>query len=330
MELRLGCFKSDRTQAFFDGAARIDGVQLHCESAPLVSDIFERMVRHHDFDISELGLTFYLRTLDLDDPPFVAIPVFPARQFRHSAIFINTSAGIEKPADLAGKTVGEFATYGHDAGVWPKGILSDDYGVTPDQCRWLVGGTDWPMRPFDFIPFLHPDAVSVDLAPDGKALGPMLESGEIDALISALVPRAILEGSPKVARLFPDYESEEREYYTRTGIFPIMHTVAVRRDLLEQNPGLARAIYDAFVDSKEQGMQRYRRDRVEQHMEVMIPWFSPLFDRNSALLSEDWWPYGVGANRKAIDTFLRYSYEQGLAQRLRTCEDIFAPELLDT
>jgi hypothetical protein len=329
LKLKLGCFKSDRTQAFFDGSAKIDGVELRCESSPLVSDIFERMLRHHDFDIAELGMTFYLRTLDLPDPPFVAIPVFPARQFRHSAIFINTSSGIEKPGDLAGKTIGEFATYGHDAGVWPKGILSDDYGVTPDQSRWVVGGTDWSMPPFDYVPFLHPGDVSVTLVPD-RALGPMLQSGEIDALISALVPRCILDGSPNVARLFSDYEAIEREYYARTGIFPIMHTVVVRRQLLEQNPGLARAIYNGFCDSKQVGMGRYRHDRVEQHMEVMIPWFTPLYDKNTALLSEDWWRYGVEANRAAIDTFLRYSHEQGLAKRVRTCADIFTPELLDT
>ena len=140
-------------------------------------------VRCRAYDVSELGLTFYLRTLDLDDPPFLAIPVFPNRQFRHSAIFVNTSSGINEPQDLAGKTVGEFATYGRDADVWPKGILSDDYGVTPGQCRWIICGVDRPMEPFCFIPFLHPADVDVTPAPEGKTLGAMLEAGEIDTFL---------------------------------------------------------------------------------------------------------------------------------------------------
>lgn len=220
---------------------RIDGVDAAFEGdrARLVSDIFEGMVRDRAFDVAELGLTFYLRTLDLEDPPFVALPVFLARQFRHSAIFVNTASGIERPQDLAGRTIGEFATYGHDAGVWAKGILSDEFGVTPEQSRWVVGGFDWPMAPFDFVPQPHPANVDVTWAPEGKALGPMLEAGEVDAFISADAPRCVLDGSPKVARLFPDYVPVERDYYRRTGIHPIMHTVVVRKELLDRHPGLA-------------------------------------------------------------------------------------------
>ena len=330
LELKVGCWEYDRTRPLFDGTARIDGVDASFESAPIVSVIFERMVRQHAFDVAELGLTFYLRTLDSDNSPFIAIPVFPNRHFRHSAIFINTSSGIEKPQDLAGKTIGEFATYGHDAGIWPKGILADDYGVTPDQSRWIVGGADRPMAPFDFVPFLHPADVDVTPAPEGKALGPMLESGEIDALMSAVMPQCVLNGSPQVAPLFPDYEAVEREYYARTRIYPIMHTVVIRKDLLAQHPGLARAIYRGFCDAKDIAMEHYRRGRMEQHMDLMVPWFTPLYDKNRRLLPDDWWPYGVGANRTTIDTFLRYSFEQGLSKRRLTCEDIFVPELLGT
>ena len=136
---------------------------------------------------------------------------------------------------------------GHDAGVWPKGILSDEYGVTPDQSRWIVGGLDWPMKPIDFIPHLHPANVEVTWAPAGTDLGAMLEAGEIDALISANVPKCVLSKSPKVARLFPDYIAVEREYYQRTGIFPIMHTVVIRRDLVAQHPDLARTIYRGLL-----------------------------------------------------------------------------------
>ena len=330
LRLKIGFWNYDRTRALTDGTVKIDGVDASFESAQIVSEIFERMIRQREFDVSELGLTYYLRTLDFDDPPFIALPVFPNRCFRHSAIFVNTSSGIEKPQDLAGKTVGEFALYGHDAGVWPKGILSDEYGVTPNQCRWIIGGLDWPMAPINFIPLPHPANIDVTLAPEGKELGEMLETGDIDALISADVPKCVLNRAPQVARLFPDYESVEREYYGRTGIFPIMHTVVVRKELLAQHPSLAQRIYQGFCDAKGVAMEQYRTGMIFNNMGVMIPWVSQLLDEDCRLLGDDWWPYGVEANRKTIDTFLRYHYEQGLSQRRLTCEDIFVPELLGT
>ena len=330
LKLKVGCYHYDHTRALFEGIVKIDGVDASFEGATIVSEIFERMVRRRGFDVSELGLTYYLRTLDFEDPPFIALPIFPNRNFRHSAIFINTSSGIRTPRDLAGKTVGEFALYGHDAGVWPKGILSDEYGVTPDQCRWIIGGTDHPIPPFDWIPQPHPANVDVTHAPEGEALAPMLEAGEIDALISVDVPRSVLDHSPRVARLFPDYEAIERAYYRDTGIFPIMHAVVIRKELLAQRPGLAMAIYRGFCDSKEVSARQYREGARKQHMGIMIPWFSQLFDENRRMFPDDWWPYGVEANRETIDTFLRYSFEQGLSKRRLTCEDIFVPELLGT
>ena len=330
LKLKFAFWNYDRTRALADGVVKFDGVDAAFDSAPIVTEIFERMIRKREFDVSELGLTFYLRTLDFDDPPFLALPVYPNRCFRHSAIYINTSSGIEKPQDLAGKTIGEFAVYGHDAGVWPKGILSDEYGVTPDQCRWIVGGLDWPLPPVDFIPRPHPSNVDVTTAPEGKDLGKMLEAGEIDALISADVPQCLLNGSPRVARLFADYEPVEREYYRRTGIFPIMHAVVIRKQLLSQHPGLAKTVYKGFCEAKQAAMKRYEKGVIFNNMDVMFPWFSHLIEEDRGLFGNDWWPYGVEANRKAVDTFLRYHFEQGLSKRRLTCEDIFAPELLGT
>jgi 4,5-dihydroxyphthalate decarboxylase len=157
----------------------------------------------------------------------------------------------------------------------------------------------------------------------------MLESGEIDALISVDVPRALLAGSRKVARLFPDYETVERDYYRRTGIFPPMHIVAVRRELAGRSEVL-RSVYQAFVEAKHLAEQRYLDDAPKQHMSLITPWFSSLFEANRRLLGDDWWPYGLAANRNAVDTFLRYHHEQGLSQHLMTSQDIFVPEFLDT
>lgn len=329
IELDIGFHNYEHVRPLMDGTVPIPGVNARFHTAWIVSDIFERMIRNHEFGVAELGLTFYLRTLELDDPPFIALPIFLARQFRHSAIYVNRAGGITSPRDLAGKTVGEFAIYGHDAGVTAKGLLADEYGVTLDQCRWVIGGFDWPMAPFDFVPQTHPAGVEVGVAPDGKALGPMLEAGEIDALISADVPKCVIEGSPHVARLFPDYQPVERDYYRRTGIFPIMHTVVIRRDLIQRHPGLAQTVYDAFCQAKDIVTQEYRNGRILNHIDVMTPWISTLYDDNRRLFGEDWWPYGVAANRTALDAFLRWHAEQGLSRRLQ-CEDLFVKELLDT
>jgi hypothetical protein len=253
LQIDIGFHDYGHVRPLIDGTVGIEGVDATFHTERIVSDIFERMVRHREFGVSELGLTFYLRTLDLEDPPFIALPVFLVRQFRHSAIFVNTSSGIDSPHDLAGKTVGEFATYGHDAGVNAKGMLSDEFGVTPDQCRWVMGGFDWPLA----------------------------------------------------------------------------HTVVIRCDLAAARPGLAESVYQAFCEAKDLAMQQYRTGRIFNHMDVMMPWISGLYDDNLSLFGEDRWPYGVAANRTAVDAFLRWHHEQGLSKRRLTCEDIFAAELMN-
>ncbi|MEW2518439.1 4,5-dihydroxyphthalate decarboxylase [Actinacidiphila alni] len=326
--LRIATYAYEHTAALLDGRVPIDGVDATFETAPLVSDIFRRTVERR-YDVAEYGLTYFLRTFDLDDSPFLALPVFPNRNFRHSAVFVNTAAGIEQPRDLAGRTIGEFAMFGHDPGVWMKGIFSDEYGLTPGQSRWVVGGTDHPVPAFDWIPQPVPAGVDVRHAADGETLGAMLESGEIDALISVDVPQALLNGSTKIARLFPDYETVERAYYRRTGIFPAMHIIAVPRELATR-ADLMLALYRAFDQAKQLAQDTYRRGALKQHMGVITPWFSSHFEENLELLGDDWWPYGLAANRTVLDTFLRYHHEQGLSRRLLTSEDIIVPALLDT
>ena len=262
MKLEIGFGDYDRTRVMSDGSISIDGVDATFHTYRIVSEVFEAMIRRRAFDVAELGMTYFLRTMDFDDTPFFAIPVFPSRCFRHSAIYTNVERGIDKPEDLAGKTVGEFALYGHDAGVWPKGILSDEFGLKPDQCRWITGALDWPLKPIDFIPHVHPKGIHITQASPDRDLGEMLATGEVDALISADVPKCILHKSPKVARLFADYEVTEREYYQRTGIFPIMHTVAVRRDLAKQHPDIVQAVYRGFCAAKDAVRERYTRGMI--------------------------------------------------------------------
>ena len=328
-KLDIAFWNYDRTRPLADGSVKIDGVDATFHTARIVTEIFEGMIKDHTYDVSELGLTYFLRAMDADDS-LVAIPIFPNRAFRHSAIYVNTTKGIEKPSDLAGKTIGELALYGHDAGVIPKGILSDEYGLKPSQCRWIVGGIDFPLNPLDFVSHPHPADVDVSVAPKDADLGKMLESGEIDALISADIPTCVLQKSANVARLFNDYEAVEREYFKRTRIFPIMHTVVVKKELAAEHPAIVKAVYKGFYEAKDAATEQYAKAMTFNNMATMIPWLTQLVGEDRDLLADDWWPYGVEANRKAIDTYLRYHYEQGLSKRRMTCEDIFVPYLLDS
>lgn len=329
LSLKVGTYRYEHTEPLFDGRVSIDGVDAELVTSPLISDIFQQMAAG-ELDIAEYGLTYFLRSFDTEESPFLALPIFPNRNFRHEALFVNVDAGIDEPEDLVGKTVGEFALWGSDPGVWMKGILAEQYGVTPNQMRWIIGGTDHPIPAFDWIPLPVPDGVEVQHAADGQTLAAMLEAGEIDALLSVDVPQAVLDGSTKkIRRLFPDYPAVERDYYQRTGIHPMMHTVAIRRELVDE-PGLVESVYRAFEEAKTIVQDRYRNEAAKQHMGVITQWFSPLFAQNRALFGEDWWPYGLRRNRKAVDAFLRYHHEQGLSQRLLTSEDIIVPQLLDT
>jgi hypothetical protein len=330
LKLEIGFGDYDRTRVMVDGSVKIDGVDANYHSYRIVTEVFEAMVRERAFHVAEVGMSYFLRTMDFDDPPFLAIPVFPNRCFRHSAIYINVNSGIRKPEDLAGKTVGEFAMYGHDAGVWPKGILSDDFGLKPEQCRWIIGALDWPLKPIDFVPQPHPAGIDIKTALKGADLGAMLEAGQIDALVSADVPKCFLEKSPKVARLFPDYVATERAYFQRTGVFPIMHTVVVRKELAAECPDILHAVYKGFCDAKDTVQEQYKKGMIFNNVATMMPWFSKLIDEDLALLGNDWWPYGLAANRKTVESFLRYHFEQGLSKQRLTCEDIFVPALLQT
>jgi hypothetical protein len=319
----------DRTRALAKGKVKIPDMEATFHSAPIVTEIFEGVVRGR-YGIGELGMTYFLRTFEGTESPFIAIPVFPNRAFRHSAIYINKASGIKKPEDLNGKTIGELALYGHDAGTMSKGMLMEEHGFKPETCKWIIGGLDWPMKPIDFVSRPYPRNVQVADIQQGKELGAMLEAGEIDALISADNPKCILENSPKVGRLFEQYPTVERDYFRRTGIFPIMHTVVIRKDLLAHTRELATAVYNSFCDAKKDAVKAYEHGRIFNNMDTMFPWFSHLTVQDRDALGSDWWPYGIEANRKPLEAVLRYNHEQGITSRLFKVEEIFVPELLNS
>ncbi|HEY3919740.1 MAG TPA: hypothetical protein VGL83_18265 [Stellaceae bacterium] len=328
LNLKLALWNYDRTRALMDGSVKPEGVALQFESAQQVGLIMERMVRDRAYDVAELGFTYYLRTLELAGAPFIAIPVFPNRIFRHAAIFVNTKRGITRPQDLAGRKVGELHRYGHDAGIWSKGVLSDEYGVAPKSMIHFVGGMDGLNEGVDWAPFNPPPDVQIHPLKPGRGLDAMLEAGEIDALFSAWVPPSLMKGSQNVARLFPDYETVERDWYRRTRIFPAMHTVVIRRDLYEKNRWLAKSLMQAFDAAKKRALDHYRFTETFMGAPFMTPWLPALLEKNRALMGADPWAYGVELNRKTIETYLRYHAEQGLSKRVWKVEELFAPECL--
>jgi ABC-type nitrate/sulfonate/bicarbonate transport system substrate-binding protein len=328
LRLRLGCWSYDRTRALMDGSVKPEGLELQFESADQVGQIMERMVRDRAYDAAELGLTYYLRTLELAGAPFIAIPVFPNRIFRHSAIFVNRASRIERPQDLAGRKVGELHRYGHDAGIWAKGVLADEYGVNPRGMTHFVGGLEKTGADADWAPFRPPPDLRINRLSPGQGLDAMLEAGEIDALFSAWLPPSFISRSPNVARLFPDYEAVERDWYRRTGVFPIMHTVVICRDLYEGNRWIARALMQAFEAAKERAIEQYGRTETFFGAPFMLPWLPALIEKNRALMGDNAWQYGLEPNRKTLETYLRYHSEQGLSSRSWRLEELFAPECL--
>jgi len=328
LKMTFACQNYDRIGPLIERRVRAEGIDLSYESLPPWFT-FPRMVGGREFSASELGLTIYCGTLGLETPPFIAIPVFLSRTFRRSAIYINTNSKISRPQDLAGRNIGEAFLFGHDGAVWPRGILQDDYGVEPQSCRYFIGGVDKPAAPWTWVPFAPPATMQVEHIGPERSLDAMLESGEIDALYSAITPPSILRKSANVRRLFEDAEADERDYFRRTGVFPIMHLVVIRRDIYEANRWVARALYDAFRKAKDEISNLYYNSfggRI--HLLLMIPLLTELVERNRAMMGDDPWPYGLEPNRKTLETFLRYLQEQGVTKRRLAPEELFAPETL--
>jgi 4,5-dihydroxyphthalate decarboxylase len=326
LDLTLACWNYDRTAALKDGSVKPDGVNLRYLTT-FPAETFLRMVKFREFEVSELGFKFYVSSLFQDPPPFIAIPIFPLRLFRHSCIFVNSEAGIATPRDLVGKKIGEPFAYGHDAAIWARGALSDEYGVPPAGCSYHVGAVDEATRR-DFAPFPPSKEIRVENIAPGQTLDAMLESGEIDAMYSAITPPSFLKGSPRVRRLFTDYERVERDYFAKTGIFPIMHVVVIRRDVYDRNRWLAQSLTRAFKEAKEKALRAYADNTTYMNAWTGIPWLTSHLEENKRLMGADPWPYGVAPNRVAIDAFLRYHQEQGLSPRRLTADEIFAPETL--
>ncbi|MEK7341793.1 MAG: ABC transporter substrate-binding protein [Candidatus Binatota bacterium] len=317
--LTVACGDYDRTKALQDGTVQPEGIRLNY--LPLqAEEIFWRMGGHQEFDASEMSLSNQITMVSRGNAPFVAIPVFPSRFFRHSCVFINTESGIKGPQDLKGKKVGA-PEYSITAAVWIRGMLQDDYGVKARDMEWLVGGQEETGRKERVTLKLPPEIKVSPIAPD-KTLNGMLESGEIHALISARAPSSFVKGSPKVRRLFPNYKEVEMDYYKRTKIFPIMHVLVIRRGLYEQHPWVARSLYKAFCEAKERAIKAMH---VSNTLACTLPWLFAEIEQLKQIFGPDWWPYGIEPNRQLLETLIRYMGEQGLTDRPVKVEELFAP-----
>lgn len=318
LNLTLALGDYDRTQALKTGAVKPEGVELNILTLG-PEEVFYRMGRFREFDAAEFSLSTYTIRRGRGEA-LIAIPVFPSQMFRHSSIFVRAGAGIAEPKDLRGKRVG-VPKYHMTAAVWIRGILEDEYGVAPREMLWFEGGEGAKVKEVDVT--LPPD-VRLQLVPGDKNLGDMVAAGELDAFIGARRPAAF---GTRVHRLFPDFRAAERVYYEKTGIFPIMHTVVLKAELVEEHPWLPRSLYTAFAEAKQLA---YRRLHDTAALLTSLPWQVAEAEETRALMGDDPFPYGVARTRKTAETLAGYSFRQGLAPRRLTMEDMFVPSTLDT
>ena len=312
----------DRTRALIDGSVQIDGVEPTCMTLP-PEEIFFRALRHAEFDICELSLSSFTVKTAQGGGPYVGVPAFVSRMFRHTSIWVRTDR-IKKPEDLKGKRVG-LPEYQLTANVWARAVLEEDYGVKPSDIHWIRGGIEDSDRP-EKITISVPKDVRLDNAPAGKSISRLLADGEIDGFIAPRPP-SLPRNTPNVGWLFPDPAATASDYFKRTGIFPIMHLVGVRRTLVEQHPWLPGAVYKAFSQAKDKAIDMLADPSASK---ATLPFLEERVAQARALMGDDFWPYGLEANRKTLEAFLRHHHSQGLSARLVKPEELFHPGTLES
>jgi 4,5-dihydroxyphthalate decarboxylase len=323
LQLSIAVRDYDRTRPLSDGLVQVDGVDpIFMALDP--EEIFFRAFRRAEFDICELSLSSFTVKTAHGTCPYVGVPAFVSRAFRHTSIYVRTDR-IKKPGDLKGRRVG-VPEYQLTANVWARAILEDDHGVKPSDIHWIRGGLEEAGRP-EKIAITLPKDVTLEDAPASRTLSGMLEAGEIDAFIGPRVPSCFSRGHPNVGWLFADPVAAAKDYFKRTGIFPIMHIVGVRHDLAEQHPWLPGAVLKAFARAKAIALEKLADT---SSTKVTLPFVEERLMEARKLMGEDFWSYGVTANRKTLATFLKHHHAQGLSPRQVTVEELFHPGTLET
>jgi len=317
LPLTLACWDYDRTRALFDGRVKPDGIDLDIK-VMRPRQIFPRMLERQEFHVSELSFASFVSLKARGQCPFVALPVALSKIFRHSCIYVRPGAGIASPQDLRGKRVGT-TQYGASAVVFMRGMLQDDYGVRPQDVHWFMGGLDAPTQP-PLIPLNLPADIRLDYLKGDATLEAMMEEGALDALFSVYIPSIFLKGSPSIARLWPNFKAVETDYYRRTGIFPVMHIVAIREDVHREHPFVAASLYQAFSAARDVAVGGlYDSDALH----LTLPFLLDHVEEARRVFGNDFWAYGVAPNRPAFAAMGRYVHEQGLAPRAVAVEEMF-------
>lgn len=317
LELSVAIGNYDRCRPLIDGAVQIDGVTPIIQTLS-PEEIFFRAFRNQEFDICELSLSSSTLQVANGNFPYVGIPVFLSRAFRHTAIYCRTDR-IQKPEDLRGKKIG-LPEYQLTANVWVRAILEEDYGLKPSDVTWVRGGISHAGRP-EKLKIKLPDDVRVEDAPEGETISSLLAKGEIDGYVAPRAPD-VPEGTPNLGWLFRDPVEAAKDYYRRTRIFPIMHILGVRRELAERHPWLPGAIYKAFEESKVKALEHLSETSATK---ITLPFVEERLKEARDLMGQDHWSYGIAANRHVLENFFKHHHAQGLSPRLVTPEDMFHP-----
>ena len=318
LPLTFACGLYDRVLPLYTGEVKPAGIDLNFVPIDSPRDIFDRMGGGQEFDAAEFSSSEFISGLSAGTTPFVALPFFPSRVFRHSMISINKRSGIKKPKDLEGKRVG-VALYTQTAGIFIRGMLQHDYDVDMSKIHWVQGALNHigthghPSAP----PMLKP--VDIELADPRKSLSDLIDKGEIDAIMATGLPTS-MKHNPDIVRLFPNYHEVERDYYKRTGIFPIMHLVVLRRDVHEKHPFVATSLYEALIKSRQRALALMNGTGA---LRYMLPWMTAQLDEINEVFGGDPWPDGIEANRKTLEALVTYLHEQGLIAKPMPIEDIF-------
>ncbi len=321
LKLKLACWDYDRTRPLIDGRVKPDGIDLEIEILR-PRQAFQRMLDNKEFHVSELSLASYTALKGRGDCPFVAVPVALSKIFRHSCIYVRTGAGINKPEDLRGKRVGT-SQWSSTGLVFMRGMLQHDFGLEARDMHWFMGGLNSFVEP-PLIPLDLPEDIRLDFLSGRQTLEKMFEAGELDALLSLYIPNLFLEGRPNIARLFPNFREIEQDYYRRTRIFPIMHTVVLREDVYRAHPWAARSIYRAFVAARDLAVDGlYDTDALR----LALPWLIDHVEEAWRIFGKDFWAYGLEPNRPTFEAVGRYVHEQGLAPRVVSADELFARDM---
>ncbi len=321
LNLTLAVCDYEHTREIAQGIVRADGITLTPLVFPSIEEITFRFTRNLEWDVSELSFGKYIAMAGQGKAPMIAIPVFPSRMHRHSAIYIRTDRGIRSAKDLEGRTIG-IPEWAQTAGIYVRGFLGEEYGVDLRSIRWVQAGVDEAGRA-EKVKLNLPHGFRYESKPE-TTLSAMLESGEVDAVISAKVPLGVARAGAKVARLFDDCRTEEARLFAKTGVFPIMHLITLRRDVYEQYPWIAMNLFKAFEESKQRCLKLIADYTCSR---LPLPWGAPLVEEITRGFGKDPYPYGIEASRTTLNAFCRYAHEQGVTPSRMTPEDLFAPEV---